>query len=118
MNITLVAAADVGAYIARDHDGAYYVVTLDDTRDMHCGDVLAGAFDGEGALFYTVRNLTQREDVRICLEYWESPLGPAIDMFLSSISSRPGKILVGQIQFPSDASGLANLLEKAILKTE
>jgi hypothetical protein len=77
MKIQIVAAADIGSFVARDEDWAFYVLTLDDVREIDCGDVLSGTFDGVGSLFYPVRNLTKGEDVRICLETWESPLAPA-----------------------------------------
>lgn len=118
MNITVVAAAQNGSYIAKDDDGSYYVITLDDRRDIDCRDVLAGKFDGRGSLFYAVRNVTKTEDVRICLETWESPLGPAIKMLLGFMSSRPGRVFVGRMQFRSDAPGVASRLHEAILRAE
>jgi hypothetical protein len=118
VNITVVAAAQNGSYIAKDDDGSYYVITLDDTRDIDCGDVLAGKFDGRGSLFYAVRSVTKKEDVRICLETWESPLGPAIKMLLNFMSSGSGKIWVGARQFQSNAPGVSGRLHEAILRAE
>jgi hypothetical protein len=116
MNITVVAAAQNGSYIAKDVDDSYYVITLDDTRDIDCGDVLGGTFDGHGSLSYSVRNVTKKEDVRICLEDWESPLIPAIGILLNFMSWRPGKILVGNKEFKSVTPGVAGQLREAILK--
>lgn len=116
MNITVVAAAQMGSYIAKNDDGSYYVITLDDARGIDFGDVLAGKFDRHGSLLYVVRNVTKREDVRISLENWESPLDPAIKMLLKFMSSRPGKIFVGAREFQSDKSGVEGQLREAILK--
>jgi hypothetical protein len=117
MNVRVVAAAQIGSFIAVDEEGWYYVLTLDDgRRGIDCGDVLAGRFDGSGGLFYSVRNLTKQGDVRICLESWESTVVTAIGTVLSFMSSRPGKIFVGGKEFKSDAPGVGDRLREAILR--
>lgn len=116
MNIRIIAAAAIGSYNAVDDDGWYYVITW--TRDIECGDVLAGNFDGRGSLFYAVRNVTKRENVRICLENWESALGPAIKMLMNFMASKPGRIWIGPMQFQSDAPGVASRFHDAIVRAK
>jgi hypothetical protein len=118
MNIKVVATAGNGSFIARDHEHAYYVLTLDDSREIECGDVLAGNFDGHGSLFYSVRNESKGENVRICLENWESPLEPAIKMVLNFMKGRAGKIIVGGAAMASDAPDVAGRLYEAIKRAE
>jgi hypothetical protein len=116
MDVRVVAAAEIGSFIGVDEEGSYYVLTLDDRRrGIDCGDVLAGRFDGSGSLSYLVRNVTKKENVRICLESWESTAVTAIGMVLSFMASRPGKIVVGGKEFNSDAPGVAEQLRAAIL---
>jgi len=99
----------IGSFIAADEDGSYIVLTLDDTRDIDLGDVLSGTFDGHGSLFYSVRNLTKSEDIRICLENWECALSAAIQSLLSMIRS-PCGITAGSGRFISDADDVARKL--------
>ena len=116
MNIRVVATADIGSFIARDKEWAYYVLTLDDSREIDFGDSITGTFDGRGSLFYEVRNVTKGEDVRICLETWETSLTTSIEMLLGFMASHPGKIFVGPKRFESNAPGVAHLLEQEIRK--
>jgi hypothetical protein len=51
MKIQIVAAADIGSFVARDEDWAFYVLTLDDVREIDCGDVLSGRSMVLGACF-------------------------------------------------------------------
>lgn len=116
MKIRIVAVGDIGSYIAVDDNGGYYVLTLDDTHDIELGDILSGTFDGHGSLFYSVRNLTKREDVRICLENWDCLLVAAIESLLSLMRSRSGSIVTGSKRFLSHSDGVADQLRDEILR--
>ena len=90
MQIKVVAKNDKGCFAGLDSEGNYYVLTLDDIREIQLGDVLEGEFDGIGSLFYSVRNLSQGGSVKICLESWESTQAQAFD-FLGKLGA-PTKI--------------------------
>ncbi len=117
MNVRLVAVSEIGSYIGVNAEGSYFVLTLDDSRELQLGDVLSGTFDGQGSLFYSVRNLTRQEHVRICLENWDCPVAGAIDSLLALMRSRPGSIYAGSQRFVSDAEGVADQLREEILRS-
>jgi hypothetical protein len=117
MNIRMVAAAVIGSFVAVDSKSAYYVLTLDDdTKGIELGDILSGTFDGTGSLFYSVRNITRREDVRICLEDWECSVEVAIKHILGFMKT-PGLICAGTKRLVSDADNVATDLRSDILKS-
>lgn len=114
MDIRVVAAAHIDSYIGVDRDECFHVISLDDTRRIDCGDVLRGVFDGKGNLFYKVRNVTKREDVRICLEDWGCPLEAAIETLLDFMATRHGLIQVANVFFQSHSPEIKIKLKKAI----
>lgn len=83
MKIRVMVVADIGSFVAAGSDGNYYMLTLDDMREIDPGDVLQGTFDGNGDSCYPVQNVTRNEEVRICLEEFECSLEGAVDSLLS-----------------------------------
>lgn len=114
MEIQVVAATHSSIYLAVDSDSRFYVLTLDDTRPIECEDILRGRFDGNGSLFYSVRNVTSGHAVRICLENWDCPLELAIEMILNFLSANPGFIKVGKKTFGSNTPALKQQLAHEI----
>ena len=117
VNIHIVAAAVIGSFIAADPNGSYVVITLDDTKDIKVGDVLAGSFTDSDGLFKTVRNVTRREEVRICLESWDCTLDQAIKLILKFMESKPGVIIAGAKRLVSDANDVAGQLRNEIIRS-
>lgn len=117
VNIRIVAAAVIGSFIAADPNGSYVVITLDDTKDIEVGDVLAGSFTDSDGLFKTVRNVTRREEVRICLESWDCTLDQAIKLILEFMKSKAGVIVAGAKRLVSDANDVAGQLRNEIIRS-
>ena len=117
MEIRVVAAADIGSYIGLDEEGGFYVLTLNDTKDIELADLLLGRLQGHGT-HSTVRNVMTGEDVEICLESWDCPLDFAINMLLSMMAGRRCSIAAGSKQFRADAPNVGVLLRNEILQSE
>lgn len=112
--ITIVVSADIESYIAADSEGGYYVLTLDDTKEIELNDRLEGEFDGEGTLFYPVRNLTQQIDVSICLETWDCSLKSAIDTLLGFVGQKDAVVFAGHKRIELPSPNAASLIHDAV----
>ena len=115
MNIRIVTTADIGSFIAATTNGNYIVLTLDDTLDIDVGDNLSGTFDGNGDLFYRVRNLTKGKDVGICLENWDCTVESAIESLLSMIKT-PCAVFTTRGRYISDEDGVSSKLRRDVLR--
>lgn len=69
MKLKIVAMSNRDVFVGTDEDGEYVVLSLDDTRDISLGDNLSHK-DWETTGRETVKNLTKREDVEVCIEDW------------------------------------------------
>ena len=116
--LTIIVAADIDSFIGVDSDGSYYVLTLDDDRDIELNDRLEGRFDGEGSLFYSVKNLTQREDVKICLEDWECSLTSAIATILAFAKQNKAVVFAGNERIELPCPDPASQILNAVLANE
>jgi hypothetical protein len=114
MKIRMIAMSNREVYVASDTDGNYYVLSLDDTRELGLGDFLSGVFDGHGSLFMTVKNLTQGHDIRICLEDWECSLNGALGHLLRL--STPSRFFVGSKTIEADSHDAAGQLRHEIVR--
>ncbi len=117
MNIRIVAEADIGSFIAVGPEGNYFVLTLDDIKDIELGDVLSGTFDDDGSSPYSVKNTTEQEDVQIVLEALECSADMAIKHLLEFMRAKPGVIFVGGKRFSSDMKDIAHQIRSEILKS-
>jgi hypothetical protein len=92
MKLTIIARSDRDAFAGVDADGDYSVLSLDDTKEIELGDILsAEAWNDRGGEWKTVKNLTKKESVRICLESWGRSKAAALDLLRRL--NNPTKIL-------------------------
>ena len=86
--------------MAHQEGEGYLVFSLDDALDIDLGDILAHSSwtDCDG-FFFEVRNLTKRENVRICLENWSMNLDAAKG-FLERLNSPTQFFSLKGFRFP------------------
>lgn len=87
MNLSIVGKSDRAVFAGIDEKGEYVVFSLDDIKDIEIGDILSTERWGTpGRFFKTVKNLTKRHEVRICIEDWDCSRERAAEL-LSSLNS-------------------------------
>jgi len=92
MKLKIIAKSDRDIFVGVDADGDYSVVSLDDTKEIELRDVLsAKAWNDREGEWKTVKNLTKKESVRICLESWGCSRASAFDLLRRL--NNPAKIL-------------------------
>jgi hypothetical protein len=91
MKLKIIAKSDRGVFVGHNEEYDYVVLSLDDIKDIDLSDLLSSeTWDDQGGLFRSVKNLTKKETIRICIENWSCSRDVAFE-FLGRLNN-PTKI--------------------------
>jgi len=112
MEIKIVAFNDAEVYAGIGTVDDYYIISLNENKEIEIGDVLSGIFDSSEDLNKDINNITKNYKVNIYLESWQCSLNAAIDHLLHLGS--PKRVYAATKDFAADSDNVISNLRREI----